>query len=411
MLKKHHLLVLFLLLNQFIFAQNISEKNLRKYISFLASDSLHGRASGSDDELKAAEYIADVFKRYKLVYLPGYSSYFHPFSFRSKNNPHSTDSNEGLVRNCRNVVGYLDCNASQTIVLGAHYDHLGLGMDFNSLDPNPQGKIHNGADDNASGTAGVMELARLFSKQKTKLKFNIIFCLFSGEEHGLVGSKKLMEQTHLDPTKIKYMFNFDMIGRMNDSTKSLLVMGYGTSPDWGVLVTKANKDFHLVYDSAGIGPSDYTTYYLENVPVLGFFTGQHADYHKPTDDATKINYKKEKSILEFVARIVTTSGDYPKIKFTKTITKESAKTNFKVTMGIMPDYIFEGKGLRVDGVTDGKPAANAGILKGDVLIKFDELEIKDIQDYMKALSLTKKGETKRITILRGKDLLELNVTF
>jgi Zn-dependent M28 family amino/carboxypeptidase len=153
-----------------IIAQNISKKNLVKYISYLASDSLHGRGSGSPDELKAALYIAGVFEKYKLDYLPGTNTYLLPFSFKAKENPHSTDTSVGVVKNCRNVIGYLNNNASQTIVLGAHYDHLGFGFDNNSLDPNPHGKIHNGADDNASGTAGVMELARALSKQKGKLK-------------------------------------------------------------------------------------------------------------------------------------------------------------------------------------------------------------------------------------------------
>ena len=392
-------------------AQNISGKNLKKHIKFLASDSLHGRNAGSADELKAAEYIAGVFKKYKLQFLPGSNSYLHNFSFKAKENPHGTDTSAGVIKNCRNVIGYLNNNAAQTIVLGAHYDHLGFGMDHNSLDPNPKGKIHNGADDNASGTAGILELARVLSNKKSKLNFNIIFCLFSGEEFGLVGSKKLIEQQKFDSTNIKYMFNFDMIGRMNDSSKALLVMGYGTSPEWGKIVPGSNREFHLRYDSAGIGPSDYTSFYLQNIPVLGFFTGQHSDYHKPTDDVEKINFKDEVKILEFVLRIIHETTHYSKISFRTTFSKESKNTDFKVTLGIMPDYIYEGKGLRIDGVTEGKPAFKAGLLRGDVIIKFEEMVINDIQDYMKALTKTKKGETKRITVLRGSEVITVVVIF
>jgi hypothetical protein len=401
---------LFLLFNSGL-SQTISKKNLVKYITFLASDSLHGRNAGSEDERVAAQYIAKVFEQYKLQYLPGSTSYLDSFSFKLKANPHGADSSAGVIKRCNNVIGYLNNNSTQTIVLGAHYDHLGLGYDHNSLDPNPEGKIHNGADDNASGTAGVLELARVLSEQKHKLKFNVIFCLFSAEELGLVGSKKFVEQTQLDSSKIKYMFNFDMIGRMNDSTKALLVMGYGTSPDWGKIVPSCNKDFHLKYDSAGIGPSDYTSFYLQNIPVLGFFTGQHSDYHKPSDDVDKIKFDEEKEILEFVVRIIHATENYPKIIFTKTISKEATNTNFKVTLGIMPDYIFEGKGLRIDGVTDGKPASKAGLKRGDVIIKFEDMVINDIQDYMKALTKSNKGETKRITILRGAETIVVEVTF
>jgi hypothetical protein len=402
--------VLLCLFQQAVWAQSISDKNLKKHIYYLSSDSLHGREAGSADEQKAGEYIASFFKKYKLDYYPGNNSYFQDFTFKVKTNPHSADSTEGEVRNCRNVVGYINAHASQTIVLGAHYDHLGLGYDHNSLEPNPEGKIHNGADDNASGTAGVMELARVLSAQKGKLKFNIVFCLFSGEELGLAGSKKFVEAYKLDSTKIKYMFNFDMIGRMNDSSQTLLVMGFGTCPEWGRIVTSTNKTFHLKYDSAGVGPSDYTSFYLENIPVLGFFTGQHYDYHKPSDDADRINYKKEVLILEYILRVIRETEKYPTLHFTKTLSKESTNTGFKVTLGIMPDYIFEGKGLRIDGVTEGKPAAKAGLKKGDIIIHFDNLDINDIQDYMKVLAKSKKGDVKKVTVKRGNETITVDVT-
>ncbi|MCX6190414.1 MAG: M20/M25/M40 family metallo-hydrolase [Bacteroidetes bacterium] len=391
-------------------AQSVSKKAIVRHITYLASDSLHGRGAGSDDEAKAADYIARIFADYKLQSLPGKNGYFQNFSFKVKSNPHGDDTN-GVVRTCKNVVGYLDNHATHTIVLGAHYDHLGMGYDRNSLDPNPEGKIHNGADDNASGTAGVLELVKVLSAQKKKLNCNVIFCLFSGEELGLVGSKKFVESNHLDSSNIRYMINLDMIGRMNDSTKTLLVMGYGTAAEWGQIIPASNKGFNLKFDSAGIGPSDYASFYLENIPVLGIFTGQHSDYHKPTDDIDKINFKKEKMILEFVARVILEAQTYPRISFLKTVNKESTRTKLKVSLGIMPDYVYDGKGLRIDGVSENKPAIKAGLKKGDVIIKIGEIEILGMQDYMKALSGVNKGDTKKITFLRGQDSMEVEVVF
>ncbi len=407
-------LVVFLLCFSFQYtigsAQSVSKKKLQKHLRYLASDSLHGRGAGSVDEAQAAKYIADNFEKSKLQFLPGTSSYYQNFTFKVKSNPPSDDSN-GVIRYCKNVVGYLNNNATQTIVLGAHYDHLGMGYDHNSLDPNPEGKIHNGADDNASGTAGVLELVRVFSKQKTKLKCNVIFCLFSGEELGLAGSKKFVEMNHFDSSNIRFMINFDMIGRLNDSSKTLLVMGYGTSPEWSKVVPACNQKLALKYDSAGIGPSDYASFYLENIPVLGFFTGQHSDYHKPSDDIDKINFDGEKEILEFIARVVNETEKYTKINFLKTANKESTKTKLKVSLGIMPDYIYEGKGLRIDGVSENKPASKAGLKKGDIIIKIGTMEINTIQDYMKALTNVKKGDIKKLTYRRDGETMEADVTF
>lgn len=392
-------------------AQSVSTKKIKKHIAYLASDSLHGRGTGTIDENEAAAYIAKVFKQNKIGFLPGTNSYFQAFTFKENKNPHSEDTTVGTVRHGKNVVGYIDNHASQTIVIGAHYDHLGMGHDHNSLDPNPEGKIHNGADDNASGTSGVLELSRILASQKSKLPYNVIVCLFSGEELGLVGSKKFVAANKLDSSKINYMLNFDMIGRMNDTTKSLLVMGYGTALEWGQMVPSCNAIFHIKYDSAGIGPSDYASFYLENIPVLGFFTGQHSDYHKPSDDIDKINFKGEQEVLEFALRIIESSEKYPKMTFTKTANKETGRSKYKVSMGVMPDYVFDGKGLRIDGVTDGKPAAAAGLKKGDIITHFDDLEIANIQDYMKALGNTQKGDTKKVTILRGNETLVLEVKF
>lgn len=391
-------------------AQKISESNLKNHISYLASDKLNGRGTSSEDEKKAADYLAKEFKKAGL--LPGNKdSYLFEFKFKKSLNPHDTSTANVPERKGINVIGFLDNKAPLTIVIGAHYDHLGLGHDKNSLDANPDGKIHNGADDNASGTAGVLELANYFSSNKKTEKYNFLFMCFSGEELGLLGSKKWCESPSYPLDKINYMVNMDMIGRLNDSTQKLIIYGVGTSPVWVPIIDSMKTSLSIKKDSAGIGPSDQTSFYLKNIPVLHFFTGQHSDYHKPDDDADKINYKGEVRVLEYIVRMIENTEKMDKLAFLKTKNPDTGKGGFKVTMGIMPDYTFEGKGLKVDGVSDGKPAAKARILKGDLIIQLGEFPINSVQDYMKALGNFKKGDTTKVKVNREGKVVELDVTF
>lgn len=391
-------------------AQTITENSIKKHISYLAADNLHGRGTSSEDEKKAADYIAKEFKKYGLA--PGNkSSYLYDFTFKKNLNPHDTSTANIPERKGINVVGFLDNKAPYTIVIGAHYDHLGLGHDHNSLDANPDGKIHNGADDNASGTSGVLELANYFASNKKTEKYNFLFMCFSGEELGLLGSKKWCENPSYPLDKINYMINMDMIGRLNDSTNKLIIYGVGTSPVWVPIIDTLKSSLSIKKDSAGIGPSDQTSFYLKNIPVLHFFTGQHSDYHKPSDDAEKINYKGEVKVLEYIIRVVANTESMDKLAFLKTKNPDTGKGGFKVTMGIMPDYTFEGKGLKVDGVSDGKPASKAGVQKGDLIIQLGEFPINNVQDYMKALGNFKKGETTVVRVMREGKEVSLNVTF
>lgn len=407
---RHTLSALFAcLLISSLSAQEITEKALRKHIGYLASDKLEGRATGSPGGEKAAKYIEKQFKKSGLI-APG-GSYRKAFTFRKSANPHDTATTNLSERKGENVAGFIDNAAPYTIVIGAHYDHLGLGHDNNSLDANPEGKIHNGADDNASGTAGVIELANHFAKNGEKEPFNFLFLCFSGEELGLIGSKKWCESPDVPLTRIAYMINMDMIGRLNDSTHKLIVYGVGTSPMFVPLLDSIPSAFSIKKDSSGIGPSDQTSFYLKDIPVLHFFTGQHSDYHKPTDDADKINYSGEKEVLDYIVRFIERSYRYGKPAFQKTRTPDTGKVSFKVTMGVMPDYTFEGKGMRIDGVTDGRPAAKAGIQKGDIVIRLGDMEVKDVQEYMKALSNYKKGDTAPVEVLRNGEVKKLQVTF
>src|SRR3984885_6994220 len=218
-----------------------------------------------------------------------------------------------------NILGWLDNGAPYTVIIGAHYDHLGFGEDGNSLYRGTEKMIHPGADDNASGVAGMVELARLLKKTKNP-KTNYLFIAFSGEESGLIGSKHFAEFPTVPLSKISYMINLDMIGRLNDSTHALTIGGYGTSPQWSDLInsTMNKKLFILNVDSSGTGPSDHTSFYLKSIPVLFFFTGIHSDYHKPTDRADKINYPGELQVIKLIYAITQKMDGMNKPVFAKT---------------------------------------------------------------------------------------------
>lgn len=392
-------------------AQRISEKNIRDHIRLLSSDEMKGRATGSKEEQLAADYIAAQFKKYGLTPKGNNETYFCNYTFKHNANPHDTGTANAVDKSGVNVAGYLDNQAAFTIIIGAHFDHLGLGHDKNSLDANPEGKIHNGADDNASGVAGVIELANYFCNNKLKENYNFLFLCFSGEELGLFGSKKYCDNPTIDLNSVNLMLNMDMIGRLNDSTNKLMIYGIGTSPGFVPSIEKCNKKFSLVFDSSGIGPSDHTSFYLKNIPVLHFFTGQHSDYHKPGDDFEKINSNGEVQVLELITDILLDLNTQPKLEFRKTRAPATTSKKFKVTLGIMPDYTFENGGVRVDGVTDGKPAHIAGLIKGDIIIKLGDAKTNNVMDYMKALAEYNKGDTTTVTVKRNEEVITFKVIF
>ena len=309
-----------------------------------------------------------------------------------------------------NVIGFIDNKAGNTIILGAHYDHLGYGEDKNSLYTGNAPMIHNGADDNASGTAALIELAKRLKISNYK-NYNYLFVSFSGEELGLFGSKYFTDNAGLDLKTVNYMINMDMVGRLNDSTHGLTIGGYGTSPTWGKIINTKDAYFKINTDSSGSGPSDHTSFYKRDIPVLFFFTGSHKDYHKPTDDADKINYVGEVRIINYIENIIAQTNKMEKLAFTKTREVSMGKSSFKVSMGIMPDYTFSGNGVMVDGVTENRPAIKAGIKTGDVLMQLGEYKFSDVQTYMDALNKFNKGESTKVKLMRGKELLEFMVTF
>jgi len=316
-------------------------------------------------------------------------------------------------RTGHNVVGYIDNGAGTTVVLGAHFDHLGYGEDGNSMIRTGEKLIHNGADDNASGTAALIELARLLKASKLKNN-NYLFIAFSAEELGLNGSKYFVENPTIDLTRVNYMINMDMVGRLNDSSKALTVGGIGTSPSWGQWIRNHPKiGFSIKTDSSGTGPSDHTSFYRKDIPVLFFFTGLHTDYHKPSDDADKINYVGELRIIQYIEDLVkNANAEKEKLVFTKTReTQTTTSARFSVTLGVMPDYTFTGAGMRLDGVSDGKAAKKAGLQAGDVITAIGPHSVSSVEGYMQALGKFKKGDTTTVKYKRGDVESEVEVQF
>lgn len=385
-------------------AENVSEEHLKSNLSFLASDDLKGRLAGSEGEKKAAEYISKNFKKL------GLKTELQPFEYSVKLNPH--DENSSTPSKGTNIIGYLDNKAPKTIIIGAHYDHLGLNEHHHSTLMNSDGQIHNGADDNASGVTAVMELARMFSQNKTQEKVNYVFALFSAEEDGLIGSKKLAEEVKTKFPNVVAMINLDMVGRLNQD-KVLNVGGIGSSPIFKELIEKFKPaGYNLALDESGTGPSDHTSFYLKDIPVLFFFTGTHEDYHKPSDDTEKINFEGVKTITNYVFGIANELSQKADIPFTKTkTTATKSAPKYKVTLGIMPSYADTKDGLHIDGVTDGRPAAVAGITSGDVLIQIGDCKITEVYSYMECLAKLNAGDERDVTVIRNGEKKVFKVKF
>jgi len=313
-----------------------------------------------------------------------------------------------------NVIGYINNKSKNTIVIGAHYDHLGyneLGGSTYRKRQNEKPQIHNGADDNASGTAALMEMAELLQKSPYREQ-NYLFIAFSGEEEGLLGSRYFVEHPTINLNQINYMLNMDMVGRIDTTKNMMSLSGTGTSPRWdSILPSIEIPNLKVKYDPSGTGASDHTSFYNLGIPVLHFFSGQHSDYHKPSDDWELINFKGTLSILKYMYAIVGKLDKQPKLTFTKTKETQSRSGSFKVTLGIMPDYLYEGKGVKVDGTSDGKPGAVAGVIRGDIIIQLNAYPIHSMDDYMQTLGTLEKGSKSKLKLLRGGKELELEVQF
>ncbi len=415
MLRAFSYLLLIVLLISCSAKRNISKQlefsKIYQDVKVLSDDEMKGREVGTAGEKKAAKYIATRFKELGLKPMGGsgetnLQGYFQDFVAYESAHPHdmADDTKDKVPVSARNVVGFIDNNAPYTVVVGGHYDHLGFGS-FGSLYSGPA-EIHNGADDNASGIAAMLYLAEVL--QDTKHSFsNYLFIAFSGEEKGLWGSNYWTKNPTFPIENLSYMINFDMVGRLEN--KKFAVNGTGTSPSWTKL-DKVTKGYEVVKSESGIGPSDHSSFYLVEVPAIHFFTGQHEDYHKPTDDLEKVNMEGILRISNMIVALVQELGG-SKLAFTTTKEEQSNATVFKVTLGVIPDYLFSETGMRIDGVREGKTAAEAGIEKGDIVIRMGEREIVDMNSYMEALGAFEPGETIDVVVLRKGVEKTIKVTF
>jgi Peptidase family M28/PDZ domain len=378
---------------------NQPENKIKEDVSFLADDKLEGRGTGTEGEKAAADYIAKRFKNLGLEE-KGTNGYFQDFTFKPKTDPHSevkyTSMNSDSTITGRNVLGLINNNAKQTIVIGAHYDHLGFGNE-GSLYRGEEKAVHNGADDNASGVGLMLNLASRLKEANTSN--NYLFMAFSGEEMGLLGSNYFAKNATISTDSINYMINMDMVGRLKaDST--LAVYGVGTSPIFKQVLMANNNSFKIIENESGVGPSDHTSFYLADIPVLHFFTGQHEDYHKPSDDFNKVNYEGMERISNYIFDIISDLDNNGKLAFRKTKNESEETPRFKVGLGVIPDYLFDGKGMRIDGVSEDRPAIKAGLQKGDVIVKLGDSAVVDMMSYMKALSVFEEGNTTKVEVLR-----------
>lgn len=319
--------------------------------------------------------------------------------------------------NTANIIGYIEGTdpvlKNETVVVGAHFDHLGDGMKYGSLDESGKPAIHNGADDNASGDAGVLELAKMVSLNKSSFKRSYLFMLFSGEEAGLLGSSYFTKSELFKKYNIITMINMDMIGRMKED--KLVVNGAGTSSIWKTMIdslNNLNEKLFLTFKDDGYGPSDQSSFYSKDIPVLFFFTGIHKDYHRPSDKWDLINSDGEVKVLDLVYDIIVALDNYPvKPDYIKTKEEEKPMTGFRVTLGIVPDYASDVIGLQIMGVKPGGPGETAGLQAGDVIIKFGPHDIKNIYDYTYALGDFKPGDQTELVIKRAGQELTLHIVF
>jgi hypothetical protein len=372
-------------------------------VRYLADDALEGRLAGSPGARCAALYIANLFRQAGLE--PGVrGAYLQSVPLASAANPHAP-AGTGV-----NVVGVLHGSdptlAGEAVVIGAHFDHLGRGP-FGSLAPDQAGQIHNGADDNASGVAALVLVARELARNRHPGR-SVVFVAFTGEEEGLLGSGYYVQHPVVPLDSTVAMLNMDMVGRLRD--QRLIVYGMGTSPQWPALVEAADSvaGLQLAFQQAGFGPSDHTSFYGRGIPVLHFFTNLHEDYHRPTDDWQKIDFPGISHVAELVSDIASRVAGRPaRLAVVEGIGAPPADSSegqgYGAYLGTVPDFTFTERGVRFGGITAGSPADRAGLRAGDVMVGFDGRDIEDLYGFTAALRSHAPGDTVAITVLRGQE--------
>ena len=401
-------LTLSLLISFSVSSQQTNQESFKKDVEYLASEKLEGRFPGTNGEQLAANYIAEKFEKFGLTNLT--DSYFQNFNFTLPSSPHEEvkfNQDTDTKINAKNIIAFIDNKKKNTVIIGAHYDHIGYGGQY-SLDRGIN-EIHNGADDNASGTAMLLSLAKQLNN-KNDLENNYLFIAFSAEELGLIGSRYFVNSDVFNKESINFMINLDMVGRLN-AEKELSIFGVGTSSIFKQVVNSMNNNFKLKIIEDGTGPSDHTSFYNKDVPVLFFHTGSHENYHRPSDDINLINYKGMSEISNYIIDIIDELETYNKLEFKETISNQPTVARFNVSLRVMPDYVFEGDGMKASQIIKGGPADDAGLIDGDIIIMLGENEVKDVYDYMNSLSKFEKGDSTKVTVLRSGKKLEFEVKF
>ncbi|HLF14783.1 MAG TPA: M28 family peptidase [Bacteroidota bacterium] len=338
-----------------------------------------------------------------------------PGSFQMSSKAKLETSIQKIMNESSNVIGMIPGSdpalKDEYIVIGAHFDHLGMGGQ-GSLAPDTVA-VHHGADDNASGTAGLLEAAEYLSWSRDSLRRSIIVAGFSGEESGLLGSNYFVNHPTLPLAAMRTMINMDMIGRLTD--KKVAVGGVGTSPGFDSLLNALNRDslFSLSLKPDGYGPSDHASFYAKDIPVLFFFTNTHNDYHKPSDTWEKINYEGEAGLVVYILRIVREldrTSQAPAFVKVASQMPQGDRRPMRVTMGVVPDYADDGGGLKITGVRPDSPAEKGGMQAGDVIVKFGDKTVSNIYDYTYLLQEHSPGDVVSVEVKRGDRVLTLSVT-
>lgn len=388
--------------------REIDVSELQKHIYWLADPDLEGRIAGSRYEALAANYIADYFHKFGLEPGGEDDTFFQMFSLKGP----MTEAMELDGYLSRNVIGIVPGNTEidKYLVIGAHYDAQGKGGII-SMDNSMEAEVHPGADDNASGTAAILELAQYFSKYQPER--TLVFIAFSGEELGLLGSRHFVVDSTLPEGEILAMINLDMIGRMEN--RELSIMGTGTASAWPGLIEESNVDsLDISQVTTGRGASDHTAFYEQEIPVLHYFTGTHNDYHRPGDTADKVNFEGLKKVINHVRRVIkqVDTIELSELAFVQSGDRQPEQMQrSSVMLGVLPDYSYDGVGLRLESVREGDPGDIAGMIAGDIIIEIEGHLVNDIFDYMDLIGEYDFGESVEFLVLRDGEELVIEVTF
>ncbi|MDX1395735.1 MAG: M20/M25/M40 family metallo-hydrolase [Gemmatimonadota bacterium] len=364
-------------------------------VRYLSDDALQGRFAGSAGERCAGEFIADRFEELGLEPAGG-TGWFQTLELTSAAQPHAP---AGVGRNVLALLPGSDPDlAGSVVVVGAHYDHLGFG-EFGST--GEAGEVHNGADDNASGVAAMLEAARILSEGPRPAR-SILFIAFTGEELGLIGSSHYVRNPAFPLARTLAMVNLDMVGRLGE--EAMIVYGMGTAPEWEDLVPEANRDtaIPLAYEAAGYGPSDHTSFYAADIPVLHFFTNVHRDYHRETDDWPNIDVAGLERVARFTAEVAGRLADRPtRLTLVPGVGDPGERAGgYGAWLGTVPDFTPVDTGVLLAGVTAGGPADEADLRKGDVIVRIGTHDVEDLQGMTDALSAHVPGQEVTIWFLR-----------